>query len=124
MELTRLRRDIRQVGGEARVEAQTFLDTIDVVREKAEDDLEAALARGCSLDERDIWDFIQENSDHLVREMVRRMPSIGVAGMVAKLVETVGYEHIADALAEWKKADDARVAAQAEALGEFDDYPF
>lgn len=122
MELTRLRRDIRQVGGDARHEAQELLDAIDVVREKAEDDLEAPLARACSLEERDLWDYIQESSDHLVRVMTLYMQSIGVEGMVAKLAETVGYERVEKALADWKKAYDARVAA--DDLGDLDDHPF
>ena len=122
MELTRLRRDIRQVGGDARGEAQELLDALDVVHEKAEDDLEAALARGCSLEERDLWDHIQESSDHLVRVMTLYMQSIGTEGMVAKLVETVGYERVEKALADWKKAYDARLAEND--LGDLDDHPF
>ena len=122
MELTRLRRDIRQVGGDARREAQELLDAIDVVYEKAEDDLEAPLARACTLEERDIRDYIQESSDHLVRMMTLFMPSISVEGMVAKVVETVGYERVEKALGDWKKAYDARMAA--DDLGDLDDHPF
>src|SRR5581483_4583171 len=103
MELTRFKRDLRYVGGDARGEALELLDAIDVVREKA-DENEQALARGCSLEEREIWSFVEESTDHLVRTMVLHMPSIGVTGLLQKFIEVVGYERIAGELQEWKQA--------------------
>jgi hypothetical protein len=120
MELTRLKRDLRYVGGYCN-DALELLDALDVVREKA-DDLEQSIRQGASLSESDAFQFTRESAEHLLRAMVQNVQGVlGIESVLEILLVTVGYERIAGYLKEWKVNDDVRRAN--DDLGDLDAHP-
>lgn len=120
--LLRLRRAIRDGEG-VQQEVQEFLDALDVIH-LMQSDIEEQFAQGHWTEEQEWKEHLEQSTNLLVNTMVHSMPSVGVDGLLAKLIEEKGYARVAEALADWKKACDARVAEEEDALGDLDDHPF
>lgn len=123
MELTRLKRYMRDnAHSPVYVQALTLLDVLDQVREAA-DEYEDCLRQGDAPTERGITDLLSDAADQLVEALVA-MPSVGVSGILDRLLAEARYEHLLAELMACKTRSDEAAAQHDDELGYLDEDPF
>lgn len=123
-DVTRFRRDLRNIGFVTSDDALALLDLLDMVYEEAEafeDGLKPNTNYRIDLTETNITEFVEENADRLVVGLAR-IEYIGIQGVIDDLVAYGGYERVEAALAD-KKRRDAEYKIALEELGDLGDYP-
>jgi hypothetical protein len=118
MELTRFKRELRQVGYPSHLEALDLLDAIDEVLEDA-DLFEESLRQGGQTTEEGTARFVEENSAALIQALIE-IQSVGVSGILAVILEQQGYENLCAWLAEVHQ----KQSQETTELSDLDDHPF
>ena len=102
MELTRFRRLLHSQDSQASKDALKLLDAIDKVYELAETH-EMSLLEGYTVDSDDIKQFTKEGVGILISALIK---AVGIKRGLDICLETVPYEGVTAALAEWKQETD------------------
>ncbi len=124
MDLSWLKRQLRQPGYPSFEDAQRLLDAIDGVYEDAQE-YETALRYG----DQDVNPypemsrFVKDNAEILVHVLLR-IPSVGMQGVLDAMIEAKGYEGVLQALEGWKKRPKEVEALDEELLQDLDEHPF
>lgn len=120
MELTRLRRYLRNHHTLPCQEACDLLDEIDYVYEDAQY-YERRMADGSSLDDSDMTGFVGENAERLTYALRRVM---GLENLLQVLASVIGYEKMQEMIGTLKTEWEEKERQSREELGELNDHPF
>ncbi len=124
MELSWLKRQLRQPGYSSFEEAQDLLDAIDRIYEDAKEYEEMLLKGGQNINPYEAMSrFVKSNTEMLAHVLIS-LPSVGMQRVLDVMIETKGYEGVLQELEAWKKRPKEVETLDEEFLQDLGDHPF